>query len=307
MRTILPNAPALNPLHFTRRQFFRHELPLSIGFFDRHRDHPPHSHAFWELVLVYAGGGEHELSGRVQPLGPGALFTVVPHETHAYRRTRGLQLVNVLFDLPALLPDARIVRDLPGFQDLVPHSLQDRRPGRPGLFHLPTRPRREFLERASRLQSLLRERRTGYQLEAHGLFLQLLHTATAALSAPLRSEPPRHPAPVEEAIVLLERDYPEAIRVDQLYRKEQLSQARFFRLFRESTGRTPMQYLLGVRLRHARNLLRSTRLPISEVAFQVGFQDSNYFSRAFRGQEGQTPREFRRRMSRTLPVSPQSR
>lgn len=59
-------------------------------------------------------------------------------------------------------------------------------------------------------------------------------------------------------------------------------------------GQTPVDYLRGLRLTAARRMLADSPVPVSEVAFAVGFADVNTFARAFRRAEGSTPGQWRR-------------
>jgi AraC-like DNA-binding protein len=56
------------------------------------------------------------------------------------------------------------------------------------------------------------------------------------------------------------------------------------------------EYIQEVRLRHARLMLNTTRLPIQEIASNCGFLDVNYFTRVFRKVHGISPRAYRNKM-----------
>jgi AraC family transcriptional regulator len=81
--------------------------------------------------------------------------------------------------------------------------------------------------------------------------------------------------------------------LDQLAKAACVSRAHFARLFRISTGTTPMAYLLGLRIERAKQLL-SRQQRVSDVAAALGFCDQSHFSRVFRRSTGLTPREFAR-------------
>jgi AraC-like DNA-binding protein len=66
-------------------------------------------------------------------------------------------------------------------------------------------------------------------------------------------------------------------------------------LFHKDLGLTPVAYRTQVRLQRARDLLKATPMPISEVARDAGFPDANYFSRIFRRSFGVSPRDFAKR------------
>jgi AraC-like DNA-binding protein/uncharacterized membrane protein YhaH (DUF805 family) len=68
------------------------------------------------------------------------------------------------------------------------------------------------------------------------------------------------------------------------------------RKMKEKTGLTTEQYILRYRLERALEMLGSTRLNISEIAFAAGFREAAHFSRAFKRHYGQTPGDMRRSM-----------
>ncbi|OLF55971.1 helix-turn-helix domain-containing protein [Pseudomonas chlororaphis] len=85
----------------------------------------------------------------------------------------------------------------------------------------------------------------------------------------------------------------EPISLGQLSSLCALSEYHFARMFRESFGLPPHQYLLARRLSHARELLRGTRLPLGEIALACGFANASHFANRFRQALGGTPGEYR--------------
>lgn len=82
--------------------------------------------------------------------------------------------------------------------------------------------------------------------------------------------------------------------VESLARKAFMSRSAFARRFKASMGKPPLQYLRGIRLRHAARLLKkSPPLPIPTVAVRSGFSSRSRFSQAFRKEFGVSPAEFR--------------
>ena len=61
--------------------------------------------------------------------------------------------------------------------------------------------------------------------------------------------------------------------------------------------RAVREYLTRLRLTRAKELLRATDLPVSEVAYRVGMENTSYFISVFRSREGATPQQYRRRWS----------
>ena len=72
-----------------------------------------------------------------------------------------------------------------------------------------------------------------------------------------------------------------------------LTRTQVFRKVKALTGLSPTLYIRSLRLQHARHLLETTALNVSEIAYDVGFNDPNYFTRAFVEVYGQTPTQVR--------------
>lgn len=73
-----------------------------------------------------------------------------------------------------------------------------------------------------------------------------------------------------------------------------LSRGYFIRAFRETTGVTPYQWLVKERVARARELLKRSDIPLSEVAIACGFSDQSHFTRVFTSIVGTTPGNWRR-------------
>jgi AraC family transcriptional regulator len=85
----------------------------------------------------------------------------------------------------------------------------------------------------------------------------------------------------------------EDVRLDDLAAALHLSKFHFVRAFRASTGTTPHRRLTALRLARAAELLRTTDLPVREVARLSGWTSPSRFSAAFRGRHGVPPTAYR--------------
>src|SRR4051795_7989374 len=90
--------------------------------------------------------------------------------------------------------------------------------------------------------------------------------------------------------------------VRQLARVSGVSEAYFARSFKQAFGVPPHRYLLSRRIERATALLRNTDLPITEIAFQTGWQSLGTFGRTFRDVVGESPGTIRSRQ-RAMPDS----
>ncbi|OLP57006.1 hypothetical protein BJF92_21080 [Rhizobium rhizosphaerae] len=83
--------------------------------------------------------------------------------------------------------------------------------------------------------------------------------------------------------------------IDELCALTGLSRSIFLRAFRETTGRTPHQWLVEQRLDKARDLLLNSDAPLAAIAEACGFADGAHFSRVFAASMGAPPGAWRRR------------
>jgi len=87
----------------------------------------------------------------------------------------------------------------------------------------------------------------------------------------------------------------EAWPVERLARVSEVSEAHFARSFKQAFGTPPHRYLLTRRIERATALLRETELPITEIAFQTGWESLGTFGRTFRDITGDSPSALRAR------------
>jgi DNA-binding response OmpR family regulator/two-component sensor histidine kinase len=123
-----------------------------------------------------------------------------------------------------------------------------------------------------------------------------LQARYARLSAP---EPATAELALEDSFMqklrsVLEANYSNTeFSVDALCREMAMSRTQVHRKLAALTNRSTTEHINAFRLEKARTLLLAGGLNVSEVAFQVGFNDPKYFSRLFSEAYGQTPRELR--------------
>jgi AraC-like DNA-binding protein len=72
----------------------------------------------------------------------------------------------------------------------------------------------------------------------------------------------------------------------------------FSSLFKKVFGLPPVQYLIQLRIDHAKRLLLDEERSISEIAELCGFCNINYFDKMFKEKSGFTPKDFRKRYVR---------
>ncbi len=99
---------------------------------------------------------------------------------------------------------------------------------------------------------------------------------------------------VQKAMDYIGRHYGMPIGLDCLAKVAGVSASRLSHLIKSHTGRTYLQALYEVRVRHAQHLLKHTSKSCTEIAYEVGFGDQSYFIKHFKRLTGTTPARYRR-------------
>jgi two-component system response regulator YesN len=98
---------------------------------------------------------------------------------------------------------------------------------------------------------------------------------------------------IRPAINYIDAHYDEPITLAEIAKASHLSVSRLAHLFKEQMGITPIDYVTGVRIERAKELLLGTNRSCTEICFQAGYNNQSYFTRTFKSLVGMTPRQFR--------------
>jgi AraC-like DNA-binding protein len=133
----------------------------------------------------------------------------------------------------------------------------------------------------------------GIDEAGHALLARFVEIVSGRTQRPLQATARDRRRAVQAALWIDARSA-QPISLDDAAREAGLSAFHFLRLFTGVVGVTPHQYLLRLRLRHAARLLADEERAITDIAFDVGFNDLSNFIRSFRRAAGVSPRGFRR-------------
>jgi AraC-like DNA-binding protein len=276
---------------FPDPHFRLHVMRISPHSMSQHQ----HAHDFEELVFILNGHGKHQVGREVYDIGAGDVFVMLGDMSHCYPEASKLSLINLLYDTANLhLPRADLGA-LPGYHALFqvePRLRQQQR------FQNRLKLDMDELGRLAgliaELEAELRAKTPGSHFLATAHFMRVVGLlARAYTRMPAGKERPLHQ--ISELLGHLEQHYAEPLTIDDLTKVARMSQSTLFRVFRHIMGRSPVDYLIRLRVGKAAQILRREPLRITEVSEAVGFSDSNYFSRQFRQVMGVSPREYRLR------------
>jgi len=97
--------------------------------------------------------------------------------------------------------------------------------------------------------------------------------------------------------ILIKNIYNVDFQVKTFPKLSQISIPCFYRIFKKETNKTPLQYLIDLRINESKNMLKIGSLSIKEIAYKLGFNDPYYFSRLFKKKAGISPVVYRQGLS----------
>ncbi|NLE31669.1 MAG: helix-turn-helix transcriptional regulator, partial [Bacteroidales bacterium] len=83
------------------------------------------------------------------------------------------------------------------------------------------------------------------------------------------------------------------LTVEMLVSEVGMGRTVFFNKLKGLLGMSPIEFIKETRIKRAAELLETGRYNVSEVSFQIGMNDSRYFSKCFKHKYGMTPSEFK--------------
>ena len=132
-------------------------------------------------------------------------------------------------------------------------------------------------------------------VQASVLLTQLMTYCIQAASAGAGGRAKHIPDYVIDTRNYINLHYAERITLDDLSRSISINKFYLQKLFKRCFGLSPNEYLIHTRLTQAKRLLRTTTLPVSQIAMDVGINNIGHFITLFKRYESITPSAYRQR------------
>ncbi len=100
---------------------------------------------------------------------------------------------------------------------------------------------------------------------------------------------------ISKAIEIMENDPLCDLSIEEIARISNVSGGCFRKLFKEYSGKSPMQYRMDIKIGRAKNILLNSCFSIEEISETLGFENSAYFCKIFKKKTGLTPSDFRKK------------
>lgn len=274
------------------KEFVRFQIDDARHFYDKLHQHPE-----WQLTLILDGRGQLMVGDYLGRFEPGDVFLFSANMPHVFRsdpeyfdlqgdkRSLGHTL---FFDFDAL---GKNVWDVAEFFPLQLWLQQTK-----GCYALEDRARDHVGDQLRAFES-----KQGWDrlMTIFGILHQLQDSKNLRLLnrlTPLRDFTESEGKRMAQVMSFIMAQSNRNVHLQEVADVAIMSKEAFCRFFKERTGKTFTEFLNQIRIQEACKLLLETDLSISEIAFQVGFQNLSYFNRTFRKLQGVTPKGFREKL-----------
>lgn len=271
------------PNHRYRSTFSKSSTPrleyiCHVGEDASHMPRSMHEHDhLCEIVFVYQGAGIYMIDGRRYTAQKGDLIFYNSHSVHDEFGGTGSGLGTYCVAVSGLRID-----DMPA-DHLLPTGLS------------PVQPTRSHFTEVLHLFESIEQEAKNHAEIANYLTMALLTKLAAFLREEGIPEKQQTPTLVTEARSFIDKNYKENIRLNDIAKATHTNAYYLSHLFKAEVGLSPMKYVILRRLGEAQNLLINTDMTITQIAAQVGYNNSNYFQNVFKSALNMTPGEYRRK------------
>ncbi|MEI8043739.1 MAG: AraC family transcriptional regulator [Verrucomicrobiota bacterium] len=268
-----------------------------------------HSHDDYELIFVLEGATNYEFArGQDRPVTSNTFLFIPPGVVHrgAYDARSPVTLCGIEFD--PRRPDAHTNTTLRPAE--LP--ILQREVSRSGVTLRACSPAMQLSIRQLFTEIDFRTGRTSTplgQVVIRTLLCKIIVEASRMLRASQERSEKDYIAAAKDHLM---RQLQQPFSLADLLKRLGISRTRLFNLFKAETGLTPNDFLVRCRIQEAQRLLANTKHSVTDIAFDVGFNSSQYFCRAFLRYTGFTPTSFRQslkagRPPRSIITPPQPR
>ncbi len=237
-------------------------------------DYPEHGHDFSELVLVCSGSGIHVINDQQRVILPSSINCITERDYHLYDHTHDVNLLNICYEKERLNINPCCVEIIKRLESDLSRVLVTQQ-----AFSM-------ILCTAQQLEEEQNKPQKNSQVMCSLLFEQLLIQIER-----LNVNHDAH-SPVMQAVVYLCDHYCDnSLSIAALCDQFAITQKALNHKLMQLSGLSTNKFVNLLRIKHAQRLLRQGK-SITQVAFDVGYNDSNYFSTKYKFLTGHKPSQM---------------
>lgn len=242
--------------------------------------YPLHRHDYIEIEYLVSGKLDHDLNGAKSIFSTGDCWCLDNRDLHMFTVLEPVEIHNICIDLktvPDTIKDFLATITFP----MVGHLSNELMPIVNNLF-------KNLFYVTSNNCSYSEEKAIA------NLLLLLTHMFENCRTTSFKPSSSSYEH-IAKAIEYIMQNYAQPITLTEVAQAIHLSPNHLSKLFPEVSGITFLDYLTNHRIKKAKELLASTDIPVTYIAYDCGFGSFSSFSRIFKKQNGCTPTAFRER------------
>lgn len=240
----------------------------------------PHRHDFFQVLVVTAGTGWHQIDFKKHDVKAGDIFLMKPGQMHSWGLKKGIKGFIIEFNHQSL-NDRTLLEQFSYCQDV--HTFKHKKKFQQ-FCNLIEVMRDEFQDQNENFDLCLRHYLMNFLIfltREHGLIPEEKKTLSV----------------IEKFKSLIEKHFKTSHNVEFYAKQLGISPKTLTMQLSRSIGKPP-RFLIQERiLLEAKRFLAFTPMSVADVGFELGFEDANYFTRFFRLHEKYTPAQFRKSKS----------
>lgn len=283
--------------------FMSEDFPFKIEVRTRHDyNRSVHSHEHLQLCYIAGGSCEHWIHGKRAITVKGDFFAIPPFVEHRITPHEQMDFELIQIDFMPFFINENL-RELSSMDQFVDFAYIQPliTSGEETLPKLQLSPKvQASVEQAiASMQEELKTRQAGYRLAVKADLLKLLILAGREFeqyrkTGHMRAAISDHRKAFYAAIRHIEQHYKEDLRLEDMAAIALMAPSYFSSVFKLMKGATFIEYLNDIRIRQTMELLLTTDLSITEISFQVGYNNIGHFNKMFKKVTGVTPSQYRK-------------
>jgi len=285
---------------------FSKECPVEIRCYAFSFNHhlTPNYHDFLEIMYIYKGYGAVHIEDKVYDTVEGDIFVIGNTEFHTVEaHLNSLLKVIGLYFLPEFIYSiGQNSFDLDYLRPFLDHSVEFKNRISSKDFNTNV-----VLDLTEKIYVEKSNQKDFYYLAVKNHLLEILlliarYFKRFSLDISKYTKRRADIKRIDQVLSYLQTHYSEKISLEYVAKMACMSTCYFCKFFKNVTGKNFKEYVLRLRIDKARELLLKNDLSITEVAYEIGFENHSYFDRIFRRLTSLSPHDYRNVIKSTKPL-----
>lgn len=263
-----------------------------------------HRHEYMQVNYICQGKGKHFVNNHGFDIIKGDIFVIPPYIPHnlSAPEDSSMEIIEFEFEPEFINQNFESIEHVESFFDFayIEPFLVSENSVKPRL-NLVGKQQIEVENILSEALNEYKDRKTGFILLIKSLLLKLLVLVGREFTKDLegsesRSIFDRHRDAIFGSIKYINENYTEDMNCEDVARKFMLSKSYYSYLFKSITSKTFTEYVNGIRISKAMEILKNTDKRVVDICYETGFNNVNHFNRLFRQQTGIAPLAYRKKV-----------